>query len=138
MNGVNVEPYLFFNGRCEEALEFYKAALGAEITVIMHYKDSPDPAVAPISADKVMHSLFRIGETKIMASDGDASGGPVFQGFALTLNVPGEAEAGRLFSALAEGGTVQMPLAKTFYSPAFGMVVDRFGVLWMILTVQDE
>jgi PhnB protein len=136
MSTTTVQPYLFFNGRCEEALEFYRKALGAEITMMMHYKDSPDPAAAHASGDKVMHANFRIGETQIMASDGRDGGQPVFQGFALTLNVPIEADANRYFSALADGGDVQMPLTKTFYSPRFGMVIDRFGVLWMILTAQ--
>jgi PhnB protein len=138
MKAVNIQPYLFFNGRCEEALGFYKEALGAEVTALMYYKDSPDPAAAHASGDKVMHANFCIGETQVMASDGRDSGEPVFQGFALTLNVFSVADAERFFSALAEGGEVQMPLARTFYSPCFGMVVDRFGVLWMILAAEVE
>jgi PhnB protein len=134
---MQVQPYLFFNGRCEEAVESYRSALGAEVTMLVRYRDSPDPPppdmVPPGSEDKVMHASFRIGETTVMASDGSCSGQPSFQGFSLSLTVPDEAEADRLFAALADGGQVQMPLAKTFFSPRFGMVADRFGVSWMII-----
>ena len=134
---MQVQPYLFFNGRCEEAVEFYRSALGAEVTMLMRYKDSPDPPppgmVAPGSENKVMHTSFRIGETTVMASDGQCQGRPNFQGFSLSLTVPNEAEAERLFAALADGGQVQMPLTKTFFFSRFGMVADRFGVPWMIV-----
>jgi PhnB protein len=130
---MQVQPYLFFEGRCEEALEFYKSALGAEVTMLMRFKDGPDPAMTPPHAgNKVMHLSFRIGETTVLASDGRCSGKPNFQGFSLTLVVPDDAEAERLFAALGDGGQVQMPLAKTFFSSRFGMVADRFGVGWMI------
>jgi PhnB protein len=129
-----VQPYLFFDGRCEEALEFYKRALGAEVTMLMRFKDNPEPQANPTGAeDKVMHTSFRIGETTVMGSDGRCQGRPSFQGFALSLTAPNDAEAERLFAALAEGGQVQMPLAKTFFSSRFGMVADRFGVPWMIV-----
>src|SRR5882724_3634514 len=128
-----VQPYLFFDGRCEEAVEYYRKTLGAEVTALMRYKDSPEPSMCPAGAgNKVMHASFRIGETTVMASDGRCEGKPSFQGFSLSLTVPGEAEAERLFAALGEGGQVQMPLTKTFFSPRFGMVADRFGVSWMI------
>jgi len=134
---MHVQPYLFFDGRCEEALAFYRQALGAEVTMLMRFKDGPVPpepgACAPGSEDKVMHTSFRIGDTTVMASDGRCAGQPSFQGFSLSLTVPSEAEAERLFAALGDGGQVQMPLAKTFFSPRFGMVADRFGVSWMIL-----
>jgi PhnB protein len=134
---MQVQPYLFFDGRCEEAVEFYRSALGAEVTMLMRYKDSPDPPppgmVAPVSEDKVMHTSFRIGETTVMASDGRCEGRPSFQGFSLSLTVPNETEADRLFTALVDGGQVQMPLTKTFFSPRFGMVADRFGVSWMVV-----
>jgi PhnB protein len=134
-----VNPYLFFDGRCEEALEFYRKTLDADVTMLMRFKDSPDPAsCAPGSADKVMHAEFRIGETTVMASDGNCEGKLSFQGFGLGLTVPTEAEADRRFAALADGGQVVMPLAKTFFSPRFGMVNDRFGVCWMILVPQPE
>jgi len=133
---MQVQPYLFFEGRCEEAVEFYRRALGAEVTMLMRYKDSPDPPppdmVAPGSDDKVMHTSFRIGNTTVMASDGRCGGRPSFQGVSLSLTVPNETEAERRFTALADGGQVQMPLTKTFWSPCFGMVTDRFGVSWMI------
>jgi PhnB protein len=131
---MQVEPYLFFEGRCEEALEFYRSALGAEVTALMRFKDSPDPTMCPAGAeDNVMHAVVRIGDTTIMASDGIGTGQLAFQGFSLALSLTDKAEAGRLFTALSDGGQVQMPLAETFFSPLFGMVADRFGVSWMIL-----
>lgn len=134
-----VQPYLFFEGRCEEALEFYRSALGAEVTMLMRFKENPEPQppgmCPPGSEDKVMHASFRIGETTLMASDGRAAGKPMFQGFSLSLSVPTDAEAQRLFNALADGGQVQMPLARTFFASSFGMVADRFGVSWMILAM---
>ena len=133
---MQVQPYLFFDGRCEEAVEFYRRALGAEVTMLMRFRDSPEPPapgmVPPGAESKVMHTSFRIGDTTVLASDGRCLGQPSFQGFSLSLTVPNEAEAERLFAALADGGQVQMPLAKTFFSPRFGMVADRFGVPWMI------
>ncbi|QJD30278.1 VOC family protein [Methylococcus geothermalis] len=133
---MQIQPYLFFDGRCDEALEFYRSVLGAEVTLLMRFKDSPEPPQCTPPAgteDKVMHASFRIGESVILASDGRCGGQPSFQGFSLTLTVADENEADRLFAALAEGGQVQMPLAKTFFSPRFGMVIDRFGVCWMVL-----
>lgn len=129
---MQVQPYVMFEGRCEEALAFYAQALGAQTRLLMRYKDSPDPP-ADLPGDKVMHAELRIGDTTFMASDGLACGRPVFQGIALTLSVATEAEARSRFSALADGGTVVTPLAKTFFSPAFGMVNDRFGVAWMVV-----
>ena len=131
-----VQPYLFFDGRCEEAIEFYKRALGAEVAMLMRYKDSPEPpppGCAPVDSNKVMHAQLRFGETVIMASDGRATGNPDFKGFALSLTVKTEAEADKAFNALANGGKVEMPLAKTFFSARFGMVADKFGVFWMVL-----
>jgi PhnB protein len=134
---MRVEPYLFFDGRCEEAIEFYRKALGAEVTMLMRYKESPEPTppgmIPPGSENKVMHSNLRIGETMVMASDGNCQGKPSFQGFSLSVTAPNETEAKRMFAALADGGQVQMPLGKTFFSPCFGMVADRFGVSWMII-----
>ncbi|MBS1215662.1 MAG: 3-demethylubiquinone-9 3-methyltransferase [Proteobacteria bacterium] len=136
---MHVQPYLFFNGRCEEAIEFYQKTLGAEVAMLLRMKDSPEPAqpgrVPPGSENKIMHTTFRIGDTTLMASDGRCEGQPNFQGFSLSVAVPNEAEANRVFAALADGGQVQMPLAKTFWSPRFGMVADRFGVSWMISVV---
>lgn len=134
---MKVEPYLFFNGRCEEALEFYRSALGAEVTMLMRMKDSPEPPPPgmhpPGSENKVMHANFRVGETQLMASDGMPGNKPDFKGFSLSISAPDEGKARRLFTALAEGGQVQMPLGTTFYSPCFGMVADRFGVSWMVI-----
>jgi PhnB protein len=133
---MSVEPYLFFEGRCDEAIEFYKKALGAQVQMVMRYKESPDPPppgmVPPGSEDKVMHASFTVEGTTIMMSDGGVSGRPNFQGFSLAVNVKRLEDTDRYFNALAEGGKVQMPLGKTFWSPRFGMVADRFGVQWMI------
>ena len=135
-----VQAYLNFDGRCEEALNFYKKALGAEVTMLMRMNESPEPPkpglVAPGSADKVLHGAFRIGETMLLASDCYCSGKPVFQGFSLTITARDEAEANRLFAALSDGGQVTAPLSKTFFSPRFGMATDRFGVAWMVLVPQ--
>ncbi len=135
-NNRFVQSYLFFNGNCEEAVEFYRKAIGAEVEMMLRFKESPEPhppgMVPPGFENKIMHCSFRIGETTVMASDGCSSDKPKFEGFSLSLTVPNKAEADRAFAALAEGGQVQMPLAKTFWSPCFGMVVDRFGVGWMI------
>jgi PhnB protein len=134
-----VQPYLFFEGRCEEAIEFYRSALGAEVTMLLRFKDSPEPgACAPADENKVMHASFRIGDTTLMASDGRCEGKPSFQGFSLSLTAPNEVEAERLFASVAEGGQVQMPLTKTFFSPRFGMAVDRFGVLWMVIVAAER
>ena len=131
---MQVQPYLFFDGRTEEALNFYRRALGADITMLMRFKDAPQkpPAAAPGTDDKVMHASFRVGDAMLMASDGQCQGKPSFQGFALSLTPTSEVEAERLFNALADGGQVQMPLGKTFFSPRFGMVADKFGVTWMV------
>jgi PhnB protein len=135
---MNVLPYLQFDGRCEEAIEFYKTALGAEVEQLMHFKDAPDQSmITPGSENKVMHACLRIGDTKVMASDGHCRGEPSFQGFSLTLMTPSVADAERLFRALEAGGAVQMPLTKTFFSPSFGMLADRFGVSWMILATPE-
>ena len=129
-----VQPYLFFEGRCEEAIEFYCKTLGAEVTMLARFKESPDPGMClPGAEDKVMHANLRIGDTTMMVSDGRCEGHPAFRGFSLSLTIPDAAEAERLFAALADGGQVRMPLSKTFFSSSFGMVADRFGVSWMII-----
>ena len=131
---AKVETYLFFNGRCEEAIEFYRRTLGAEEIVMSRFKDSPDPTMCPPGGgDKIMHASFRIGETMLMASDGRCTDKLDFQGFALSIASPSEAEADRLFAALSSGGQVQMPLTRTFFARRFGMVADRFGVSWMVI-----
>jgi PhnB protein len=135
-----IQPYLFFDGRCEEAIAFYRQALGAEIELLMRYRDAPEApppgAVAAGMEDKVMHASFRIGDSTLMASDDCTQQSKSFQGFQLSLSVADVAESERRFVALAEGGKVIMPLAKTFYSPSFGMVTDRFGISWMIIVPQ--
>jgi PhnB protein len=130
-------PYLFFDGRCEEALDFYRQALGAQVEMIMRFKEAPDQPPAGMlplgSEDKVMHASIRVNGASMMASDGMARGAPKFEGFSLSVNAKDESEADRMFAALAEGGTVRMPLGKTFFAKRFGMVADRFGVGWMII-----
>jgi PhnB protein len=132
---MQVQPYVFFDGRCEEALEFYRGALGAEVTALMRFKECPEPGMAPQdSGEKVMHASFRVGETTVLASDGRCTGKPGFEGISLALTVSDDAEAKRMFTALSDGGQVQMPLEKTFFASSFGVVADRFGVSWMIVT----
>ena len=137
---MQVQPYLFLDGRCEEALEFYKKTLGAKVEMMMRFKESPDPVPAgmipPGSENKIMHSAFKIGDTTVMASDGRAQGKPKFEGFSLSITAKNDAEAENLFAALGDGGQVQMPMAKTFFSSRFGMVADRFGVGWMVIVAQ--
>ena len=137
-----IQPYLFFNGNCEEAIEFYRKALGAEVEMMMRFKESPEPqppgTVPPGFDNKIMHASFRVGQTTVMASDGCSADKVSFQGFSLSLSVPNEAEVDRAFNALADAGQVKMPLTKTFWSPRFGMVEDRFGVGWMIGVAPSE
>ena len=129
---MKVEPYLFFYGRCEEALDFYVRALGAEVSLLMRCKEAPEPTpVPPGWEDKVMHANLRIGESNLMVSDGCPGGAP-FGGFSLSLAAPDVAQAEAWFAALGEGGKIDMPLQKTFWARAFGMLTDRFGVSWMV------
>ena len=136
---MQVQPYLFFYGRCEEALDFYKSALGAKVEVMMRFKDSPEPPqpgmCKPGSEDKIMHASFRVGDTTLMASDGRCEGKPSFQGISLSVTAKDDGEAERFFTALGTGGQEQMPLTKTFFSSRFGIVADRFGVSWMIVVM---
>ena len=133
---MQVQAYLNFDGRCEEAINFYKKALGAEVEMLMRIKDSPEPPPPgihpPGTENKVMHAALRIGETTVMASDGYCGGKPNFAGFSLSISARDEAEARRLFAALSDSGEVKMPLSKTFFSPSFGMLTDRFGISWMV------
>jgi len=142
INQAIVQPYLNFDGQCDAAIEFYRHALGAEVNMLMRFKESPEPpppgCLSPGSENKVMHAQFTIGKTVVMASDGRCTGKPSFQGISLSLTLPTEADAERSFNALAEGGQVQMPLAKTFFSARFGMVADRFGVNWMVLVTPNS
>ena len=131
---MQLQPYIFFYGRCEEALEFYKKAIGAKVDMLMRWKDSPDKSMCtPANENKVMHASVTIGDSRVMVSDGRNSGSPKFEGFALSVNAKDEADADRLFDALAKDGKVTMAMSKTFFSPRFGMVADKFGVHWMII-----
>ncbi|MFM2276026.1 MAG: hypothetical protein RL211_1898 [Pseudomonadota bacterium] len=133
---MKVEPYLFFNGRCEEAIAFYQEALGAEVTIQMRMSESPEPyqpgMLPPGFEQKIMHASLRIGQTNVMMSDGNSNMQPSFQGFSLSITATDVIQAGRFYNALCQDGRVLMPLGKTFWSPCFGMVTDRFGVGWMI------
>jgi PhnB protein len=134
---MQIQPYLFFDGRCEEAIEFYRKALGAKVEMLMRFKDSPQPCpegmIPPGSENKVMHASIKVGDAMLLASDGQCSGSPSFEGFSLSLDAPSDAEAERLFKALSDGGQVRMPLGETFFASRFGMVADRFGVSWMVI-----
>ena len=131
---MQVQPYLFFDGRCDEAIEFYKKMLGANVGMLMRWKDSPDKSMCtPDNENKVMHASLTIGETRVMASDGRNTGNPKFDGFALSVNAKDDADADRLFNGLSTDGKVVMPLGKTFFSPCFGMTQDKFGVNWMVI-----
>jgi PhnB protein len=132
---MQVQPYLFYEGRCEEAIDFYRGAVGAEVQMLMRFKDAPDKPehLPPGSAHKVMHATLKIGSSSVSMSDGHCSGTPRFAGLALSLTVADQAIAQRTFAGLSNGGEVSMPLAKTFFSPLFGMVTDRFGLLWMVM-----
>lgn len=136
-----IEPYLFFNGACDEAIAFYQEAIGAEVLMAMRYRESPapmPPGTLPAGFEnKIMHATLRIGGSILMASDGCTDSHSAFQGFSLSLRADTIPRAKAYFQALAKGGTVQMPIAETFWSPCFGMVVDRFGVPWMV-TVADS
>jgi PhnB protein len=132
---MEVQAYLFFEGRCEEAIAFYQSAIGAKVERVMHFKDAPDQSmISPENAGKVMHAHLTIGKTAVLASDGHCTGKSSFGGFGLTLQAPSDSEADRLFSALSDGGQIGMPMAQTFFASRFGMVTDRFGVMWMVMT----
>lgn len=137
---MTVQPYLFFDGKCEEALEFYKGAIDAKVDMLMRFSENPDKPepgqmnLPPGAENKVMHCAFKVGDTQILASDGHCAGKASFQGFGLALSARSDAEAEKLFGALGKGGQVLQPLTKTFFASKFGMVADRFGVMWMVLT----
>jgi PhnB protein len=135
---MQVQPYLFFEGRCEEAMQFYGKALGAQFQGLMRYKENPEPQgsdMPPGSENKVMHATFKIGDSVIMASDGRCAGRPNFAGFSLSITADSDAQAEKMFAALGEGGHVQMPMVKTFFASRFGMVADKFGVSWMVIVM---
>ena len=131
---MNVQPYLSFEGRAQEAIDFYKSALGAQVEAVMQFKDAPPDMQANMpNKDKVMHAAFKVGDTTIMATDGQCSGKSEFSGITLTIQANSDGEAEKLFNALAQGGKVNMPMAETFFATRFGMVADKFGVGWMVL-----
>jgi PhnB protein len=138
---MHIEPYLFFEGRCDEAIEFYRKSLGATVNQILRYKDSPEPnsgMMPPNSADKIMHASFQLGASRINCSDGGCSGKPTFEGISLVIEAKDDAEAERAFHALADGGAVRQPLIETFFSSRFGMLADKFGVNWMVMTTRAD
>lgn len=134
---MDIQPYLSFEGRCDEAIEFYKKAIDAKVEMLMRFKEAPDQSMTtPESKDKVMHAALRAGSAQLLMSDGRCTGSANFNGIALALSTATEADAERIFGALADGGKVNMPLTKTFFSPKFGMVADKFGVGWMVMVEQ--
>jgi len=138
---MQVQSYLSFGGRCDEAIAFYKQALGAEVEMLMRFKDHPEPKPPQMTAafdDKIMHAQFKIGDTVVMATDGNSQGDEGFKGFSLALSVATPADAEMRFKALSDGGEVRMPLMQTFFSPCFGMVSDKFGVTWMVMATPPE
>lgn len=132
---MNVQPYLYFDGRSEEAIEFYKGAIGAKVEMLMHFSDMPGDKsmITPGSEGKVMHACIKVGDSPIYLSDGNCRDKPTFSGITLTINATSDAEADKLFAALGQGGQIQMPIAETFFATRFGMVADKFGVSWMVL-----
>ena len=136
---MNVQPYLYFGGKSEEAIDFYKGAIGAKVEMLMHFKDMPgDKSMIPLGSDgKVMHACIKVGDSPIFLSDGNCDGKPTFSGVTLTINATSDAEADKLFAALGQGGQVQMPIAETFFATRFGMVADKFGVSWMVIVEQQ-
>ena len=139
-NNSLVQPYLIFEGRCEEAIEFYKSAVGAEVGMLMRFKDCPEPnpGISAGSENKIMHAHLTIGQSAVLMSDGRCTGKPGFSGFSLTLNASSEAEADQRFAALGQGGKMTMPLTKTFFAKKFGMLEDKFGVSWMVIVRADS
>ena len=138
---MQVQPYLFFEGHCDEAIAFYKKAIGAEVQMLMRYKDSPEGECAggvKHPPDKVMHASLTVGDSTVMVSDGNCTGKPTFSGIALSLDGKDDAQTEKLYNALADGGTPFVPLMKTFFASKFGMLTDRFGVTWMVLTKMDR
>jgi PhnB protein len=137
---MQLQPYLFFDGRCEEAIEYYRKALDAKVEMLMRYKESPEPPPPghQVPGDKVMHAALRIGDTQVLASDGFASGKPKFEGFSLSFNARDDAHAKRVFGALGDGGKVTQPLVKTFFASSFGMVHDKFGVPWIVIAAKAQ
>jgi PhnB protein len=134
---MQLDPYIYFDGRCDEAIDFYREALGAEVSMLVRFKNAPDPSmIRPGTEEKVMHANLRIGDKTVLVSDGRCTGQPSFQGFSLAITAADETEADRVFTALSKGGTVTMPMAKTFFSPRFGMLTDQFGVGWIVLVSQ--
>jgi PhnB protein len=132
---MRVEPYLSFEGRCDEALEFYKKAVGAEVTMLMRFGESPDKSMLSAGSEKkVMHSSVKIGDSVVMATDGRNTGKANFQGISLSITANNDADAKRYFEALSAGGQVQLPLTKSFFASSFGMLTDKFGVSWMVTT----
>ena len=137
---MKVQAYIAFSGRCEEALEFYKMCLGAQVTSLMRWKESPDAAMKapPGYEEKIMNASFRIGETELMADDGMGETKAEFKGMTLAIEVADDGEAQRVFAALGQGGSIRMPLMKTFWSSSFGMLIDKFGVPWMVNVAAEK
>ncbi len=141
MQDSTLAPYLFFAGRCDEALEFYKHALGATVAMLMRFNESPDATPEGMLQkgfeNKVMHATVQIGKLTVMCSDG-CNDKSTFDGFRLALSLSSEDSCTGVFNSLAEGGKIDMPLSKTFWSPLYGMVTDKFGVGWMVMVPGEQ
>jgi PhnB protein len=130
---MQLNSYLMFDGRCEEAFQFYTQVLGGKIEAIMKHTGTPAEQHAPPEwRDKILHACLNVGGTKLMGSDMPPDSYEEPKGSFVNINVEDPAAAERIFHALEEGGAVRMPIAKTFFAERFGMVVDRFGVAWMV------
>ncbi len=133
---MHLQPYLYFNGRCEEAINFYKTALGAKVNMMMRFRECPpsqEMKMQPGVEEKVMHASVKIGDTDVLMSDGRCGGETKFDGFAVSISASSDVEAERIFAAISDGGKVSMPMNSTFFASRFGMANDRFGVAWMVL-----
>lgn len=136
---MKIEPYLMFNGRCEEAISFYQTVLGAEVAFLMRFDEAPDKECCPPGAEKkVMHATIMVAGNALMMSDGCCDDKPAFQGISLSISVDDIEQGRTLFEQLSEGGLIEMPYAATFWSPGFGVVRDRFGVSWMVNVLEEE
>ena len=130
---MNLNPYLMFDGTCRAAFEFYADALGGTVTMMMTHADSPvQDQTPPEWRDRIMHARLTVGDIVLMGSDSPPGRHQAMQGFSVSLNVDCAADAERIFHALAEGGTVGMPMQQTFWAVKFGMAVDRFGTPWIV------
>jgi len=135
---MNVQTYLFFDGRCEEAIEFYKAVFGADLLYSMRFREGPPNLVTAENEEKIFHATMRFGETVINLSDDLKQERGSFGGFAILAHLDNDASAEEAFESLQEGGRVGMPIQEVFWASRYGIVTDRFGVTWKIQAGQPK